>query len=159
MTARNGSVVQWTSYNLPKEINGSGVSSFLSYGPDRQRFKQIGNYVGGQETTHYVGGILQKVVTPTRTHFKHLIAAPGGVVAIYNRRDDATEDTIYFTKDHLGSIDSITNQAQAVQVRLSYDTFGKRRNAAGWWGAVPPGDLTAISNTSRLGYTRARAPG
>ena len=153
MTARNGSVVQWTSYNLPKEINGSGVSSFLSYGPDRQRFKQIGNYVGGQETTHYVGGILQKVVAPTRTHFKHLIAAPGGVVAIYNRRDDATEDTIYFTKDHLGSIDSITNQAQAVQVRLSYDTFGKRRNEAGWWGAVPAGDLTAISNTTRLGYT------
>ncbi|NJO12121.1 MAG: RHS repeat-associated core domain-containing protein [Gammaproteobacteria bacterium] len=100
-----------------------------------------------------MGGILEKVVTPTRTHYKHLIAAPGGVVAIYNRRSDATEETIYFTKDHLGSIDSITNQAGAVQVRLSYDTFGKRRNAAGWWGAVPGADLTAIANTSRLGYT------
>ena len=77
----------------------------------------------------------------------------GAVVAIYNRRDDATEDTIYFTKDHLGSIDSITNQAQAVQVRLSYGTFGKRRNEAGWWGPVPIADLTAIANTTRLGYT------
>ncbi|NJO12120.1 MAG: RHS repeat protein [Gammaproteobacteria bacterium] len=34
MSMRNGSPIVWTSYNLPATINGSGVSSVFSYGPD-----------------------------------------------------------------------------------------------------------------------------
>lgn len=153
VATKNGSTISWTSYNYPSSIAGSGVSSQFSYGPDRQRFKQVGNYSGGTETTHYVGGILEKLVTSTRTHFKHYVAGPTGLVATYTRRTDATEDAFYFTKDHLGSVDSVTNQAGTVQVRLSFEAFGKRRKELGWAGAVPAADLTAVANTSRRGYT------
>ena len=86
---------------------------------------------------------------------KHYIAAPSGLIATYTRRVSGTplEDTFYFTHDHLGSIDSVTNQSGAVQVRLSFDAFGKRRKEAGWSGAVPSGDSTEIANTTRRGYT------
>ena len=76
-------------------------------------------------------------------------------MATYTRRATGTplEDTFYFTHDHLGSIDSVTNQSAVMQVRLSFDALGKRRNEAGWSGAVPSGDWTKIAATTRRGYT------
>ena len=47
----------------------------------------------------------------------------------------------------------MSDAAGALKVRLSYGAFGKRRNEAGWAGAVPVGDLTGIANTTRHGYT------
>ncbi len=44
-----------------------------------------------------------------------------------------------------------------MQVRLSFDAFGKRRKEAGWSGSVPAGDWTAIANTSRRAYTEHEA--
>ena len=95
------------------------------------------------------------MVTGSNTHYKHLIMAPTGLVASYVRRVNGPqfEDTFYFTHDHLGSIDSVSDAVGALKVRLSYAAFGKRRNEAGWAGAVPVGDLTGIANTTRHGYT------
>jgi RHS repeat-associated protein len=151
MTARNGSSITWYSFDMPATINSGSQSSQFSYGPDRRRFKQFANYSGGTETTYYIGGLLEKLVTPVRTHFRHQIMSPDGLVASYVRKDDSTEGISYFTKDHLGSVDSISN-ASGTTI-LSYDPFGKRRNAATWVGAPPAGDMTSIANASRHGYT------
>jgi RHS repeat-associated protein len=153
MTSRAGQSITWTSFNLPSAIGSGTPSSTFSYGPDRQRFKQVGNYTGGTETTYYVGGLMEKLVTATRTHYKHQIAGPTGLIATYNRRTDATEDTFYYTKDHLGSIDSVTDASAAIEVRLSFDAFGARRDEADWHGAPSSGEWTGIANTGRRGYT------
>ena len=154
VSAKSGATISWYSFNLPNVITGSGVSSQFWYGPSRERIKQVANFTSGSETTHYIGGIMEKVVAASNTHYRHYIAAPTGLVAAYTRRVSAPlEDTFYFTHDHLGSIDSVTNQAGAMQVRLSYDAFGERRNEAGWSGLLPPADWTAIANTTRRGYT------
>ena len=155
VSSKSGSTISWYSFNLPNVINGSGVSSQFWYGPGRERIKQVANFTSGSETTHYIGGLMEKLVSATNTHYKHYIAAPSGLIATYTRRVSGTplEDTFYFTHDHLGSIDSVTNQSGAVQVRLSFDAFGKRRKEAGWSGAVPSGDSTEIANTTRRGYT------
>ena len=154
MNSRNGNTVTWKSYNMPATINGSGgVSTTFSYAPDRQRFKEVANYAGGTETTYFVGGVLEKVIGLSVTHYKHYIAGPDGYVAAYTRRDNATEDTIYFTHDHLNSIDSVSNAAGVVQAYLAYDAFGARRNAATWSGAAPTADMTVVANTSRRGFT------
>ncbi len=160
MRRRDSSDITWFSHNYPNAINGSGgVSSTFAYDPLRQRVKQTAVYTSGTETTRYIGGLLEKVCTgatcnSTNTQYRHYIPTPNGLVGLYTRRTSGTlEDTFYFTKDHLGSIDSITNASAAVQVRLSYDAFGKRRNEAGWSGGVPAVDMTAIANTTRRGYT------
>jgi hypothetical protein len=80
-----------------------------------------------------------------RARNKHYIAGPSPL-----------EDTFYFTHDHLGSIDTVSTASGAVQVRLSYDAFGARRKEAGWNGAVPSADWTAIANSTRRGYTGCR---
>ena len=155
VSAKSGSSITWYSFNLPNVINGSGVSSQFWYGPGRERIKHVANFTSGSETTHYVGGLLEKVESASTTHYKHYIASPSGLVATYTRRATGTplEDTFYFTHDHLGSIDSVTNQSAVMQVRLSFDALGKRRKEAGWSGAVPSGDWTAIATTTRRGYT------
>ena len=159
MQTRNGSNVTWFSHNYPDVINGSGgASSTFAYDPLRQRVKHTTTGTAGNETTRYIGGLLEKVCTApcsaSDMQYRHYIPTPNGVVGVYTRRASGTlEDTFYFTKDHLGSIDSITNATGAEQVRLSYDAFGKRRNAAGWSGSVPGADMTAIANITRRGYT------
>jgi hypothetical protein len=93
-----------------------------------------------------------------RARNKHYIAGPSGLVGSYTRRTAGSplEDTFYFTHDHLGSIDTVSTASGAVQVRLSYDAFGARRKEAGWNGAVPSADWTAIANSTRRGYTGCR---
>jgi RHS repeat-associated protein len=59
----------------------------------------------------------------------------------------------YLTRDHLGSVDSVTNAAGAVEVRLSFGAFGQRRNEAAWSGNPTSGDWFGITGTTRHGYT------
>jgi len=154
MITRAGASITWSSYNYPTTINSGGLSSVFSYGPNRQRYKQVAGFSGPSTlTTWYVGGILEKVVATSTTHYKHMIYGPKGLVASYNRRSNGTIETLYYTHDHLGSVDSITSSAGAVSARLSYDLWGKRRNESGWTGALPGADWTAIGNSVRKGFT------
>jgi RHS repeat-associated protein len=152
-----GGTASWYSYNLPNTISGPGSSgtgtSQTWYGPERNRWKQVATASGITETTFYVGGLLEKVTLLGVTSWKHYITAPSGPVALYARRSDGTQSTSYFTSDHLGSADSITDASGAVQVRLSYHAFGKRRKEAGWSGSVTSSEWLAITNTSRHGFT------
>ena len=66
MTNRSGSTIAWSSYNYPVNVSASDVTGTedvqLSYGPDRQRWKQI--YTGGPtgtEKTYYIVGLMEEV--------------------------------------------------------------------------------------------------
>ena len=78
LTTRNGSSITWTSANLPATLNAAGYSATFSYAPDRARWRQVSTYAGGNETTIYVGGMLEKLTTAVRTHWKHLTPPPRG---------------------------------------------------------------------------------
>lgn len=87
------------------------------------------------------------------TSWKHYIAGGSGTIATYTRKSNGTNELHYLTRDHLGSIDSVTNSAGAVEVRLSFSSFGQRRNAATLGGNPTSGDWTDITNTTRRGFT------
>ncbi len=151
VSTRNGSTISWYSYNLPATINGGGFAATFDYAPDRSRWRQQSTYSGSSETTIYVGGLLEKFTTPTRTHWKHLIDTPSGQVQ-HVRRSDATTETYYLVGDHLGSVDAIMNAAGAVQVRTSFAAFGARRDDD-WVGLPSAAEYTATANSSRRGFT------
>jgi RHS repeat-associated protein len=50
-------------------------------------------------------------------------------------------------------VDSITNGSGAIEVRLSFASFGSRRNEATWSGNPTSGDWTGITGTTRRGFT------
>jgi RHS repeat-associated protein len=155
VTSRSGQSVTWYSYNLPNTMNGpSSNSSQFFYTPERARWKQQASYAGTNETTIYVGGLLEKVTRGSNVSWRHLICTPSGTVAQYTRRNFSTPElTHYFTHDHLGSIDSVTNASGGVEVRLSFGAFGQRRGEAGWTGNPTAGDWTKITESTRRGYT------
>jgi RHS repeat-associated protein len=159
MTSGRGASLDWTSYNYPSCIRlGSSCSgtsadySSFSYTPDRQYWKQQSNYVsGGQATTIYVGGLIEKVTTASGTDYRHMIRA-GGSTIIVSRQSSGTNSTYYVTSDHLGSSSAITNGSGGILVNSSFDAFGKRRGAS-WTGSPSAGDWTAIAGTTRRGFT------
>jgi RHS repeat-associated protein len=152
MSSRAGSALSWYSYNLPNLINyGSSYAQF-SYNANHQRWKQVANYGGTLETTHYIGGlleILQRGSAPTE--YRHQIPA-GSSLAIFTRRSDNTSATYYATSDHLGSADLVLDATAIVLSRESYTPFGARRGS-NWQGLPTAADYTAFGNTTRRGFT------
>ena len=124
-----------------------GNSSEFFYGPDRDRYKQVTIDGSGTETTVYVGGWLERVAKPSGViEYKHMIPGSEAAGAIHTRRSNGANDTRYLTKDHLGSIDTISNEAGTVLTRLSYDAFGKRRD----FGS---GALSIVNAVTHDGFT------
>ncbi|WP_127077260.1 RHS repeat-associated core domain-containing protein [Rhodomicrobium lacus] len=129
LTTGGGRVVTWTAFNMPSLIAKDLRRTEIVYGPDRARFKRVDENETGATTTFYVAGGAHEVVKrgSTVTH-KTYIAG----VAVEIEGTGATE-TLYLLKDHLGSTDVITDAMGAVQSRLSFDAWGKRRDVS--WAA------------------------
>src|SRR5690606_9101525 len=75
MNSRGGASISWYSFNMPDTIsNGTSTSQFW-YGPNRNRWKQVATYASATETTHYVGGIMEKLTVGANTAYRHYIPA------------------------------------------------------------------------------------
>jgi RHS repeat-associated protein len=155
MTSRGGDTLDWYSYNLPKKIRKGANSSEFSYGANRSRFKTITVNGSTTETTISIGALFERVSRfgNAVTEYKHYIPGVDGATAIVTRRSNAANDVRYLHKDHLGSVDTITSETGAIVVRLSYDAFGKRRNAETWSGSPTAGDWTQINAVTHQGFT------
>ena len=103
----------------------------------------------------YVAGLFERVSkTGEATKSVHYIFAGSQRIAI-RTTDNAPSpgDSLrYLHRDHLGSVDTITDETGAVLERLSYDAFGKRRTAAGESAWTDPALAIAAVNTPR-GFT------
>jgi RHS repeat-associated protein len=88
------------------------------------------------------------------TWIKNSIAGVATHIAVKNAGAPITASTRYLHKDHLGSMDVITNESGAVIQRLSFDVWGKRRENTGWaaYAAGNPGYAWQNEPITR-GYT------
>lgn len=153
MTSRGGQSISWSSYNYPTQLNTATESTNFYYGPDRQYYKQVYTGPSVTETTHYVGGLLEKVYDGTTTDWRHSIMAEGQVVAIVSRKSSGTNAVNYPLEDNQGSGSVLTNSSGTNLVRQSYNAFGLPRDGADWDGAEQSGDQSTIDGISRRGYT------
>ena len=151
---RNGFDIDWTSYNYPSVIRGSGGKKTLtfSYGPDRQRYRQ--EYVNGgvTETTQYIGGALEKVNVNGVDDFRHYVSANGQMVAIVSRKAGITT-TRYLLNDHLGSVAAIVDSSGAPILTESFDAFGARRDGEDWDSDCNCSTLAQMASITRHGFT------
>ncbi len=142
MTGGNGRTISYTSFNKPQRISANGKTLTLGYDANHQRIKKT----TGSSTTVYIGPY-EQVSIGSLNEFKHYIHAGNNLVALYTSRTTGINDTRYFHPDHLNSIDTITDELGNVVERLSYDAYGKRRQA-NWQDATSP-----IISLSNRGYT------
>ncbi len=151
MVYGNGRTTDHSSYNLPWNIvQGSNSITFV-YDADHQRMLQITN----DEITTYLSPRLDtgthfEKVNHTATgvvEYKHYIYGGDGPVAIYAVASNSTSATTrYLHKDHLGSIEAVTDESGNLVERLSYDAFGKRRLSNGV-------DAPVVAQTTQYGFT------
>jgi RHS repeat-associated protein len=146
-----GRIEIYTSFNMPQALGAPGISLAFAYSPEHQRIKQIAP--GG--TTIYLhpdnsGGLSyeKELKANGTTEHRHFITAGGQVVAVVKQTGAGTTVS-YFHRDQLGSTTAMTNEAGTVIERLAYESFGKRRFAA---GGTDPDNTIAGVNTDR-GYT------
>ncbi len=150
MTGGNGRAIAYTSFNLPTSITKGSSTLTFAYDANHARIQQAGPdgvtvYLSPRwdSGTHY-----EKT---TKSHgsveHTHYIYAGNTPVALYTVKNTSVTPVVrYLHKDHLGSIDTITDETGQVVERLSYDAFGKRRNTNGTDGPI-------TAQTTHHGYT------
>ena len=145
--------ITWTGFNMPLKISaGSSTIDFL-YDADHARVKETrmtGATVDSQ--TYFVNAgnaLFFEIETKgTITEWKHYIHAPSGLLMMRSIKSNTTALTdVYFHKDHLGSITTITSNIGAILEQNSFDAFGKRRNSNG------SDATTTINSLTRRGFT------
>ena len=152
MVTGDGRTVAYSAFDKPTQIvKGTNTVSF-TYGPDRARFKRIDVTATGTTTTHYVGGkAFEEIFKPGGTkEAKHYI----GGFAVVTETDDGVNPPVvttdYLLRDHLGSVDVITDELGQLVRKMSFDAWGQRREVN--WTAMANPTLYQSVVTTR-GFT------
>jgi RHS repeat-associated protein len=117
----------------PLPGNPSGLSVFnqseFFYGPDRARYKQVVTRSSPPDSKiiYYVGELYEEHVYGSARIRKCFIRVGNRVIAIRNAYHDGSSAIEYLHRDHLNSVDVLTDGTGAVLERTSFDAFGKRR--------------------------------
>ena len=127
MINRDGYSITYNTFNKPEVINSASGTATFNYGPDYSRYKQV----SGGKTTYYIGGLYEEVVDGATVTKK-------AYVGDYLQYTDTngTESYHYQHRDHIGSIDQITDGAGNPEGLMEFEPFGNKSEA---------GDLVDIS--------------
>ncbi|MGB9428686.1 MAG: RHS repeat-associated core domain-containing protein [Gammaproteobacteria bacterium] len=82
-----------------------------------------------------------------------MIVADGQVVAVHTIDQSGNATTSYLHSDHLGSVDTLTNDQGTVAQSMSFDAFGLRRDAGNWTYDLTPAQIATLKNDTDRGYT------
>jgi len=126
MRERPDASLIWTSFGKVREINAATDSMQFDYGPDRRRVKQV----SGNESTVFVGKHFRVDRVGEETRYTAKLLVNDEVIHVSWVKDAFGADWVgeYFIhRDHLGSLDKLTDGNGAVVASYSFDAFGRRR--------------------------------
>jgi len=133
--------ISYTPFNKVSFIsntypNGRNHEFHITYGPDNQRkFSLLAEDQGvGMPLlteTYYLGQYETKRNLPSTEQKIHYLSGPTGLFGILVQQG-SSEQLYYVLKDHLGSITGIADPSGNILEDLSYDPWGRRRNAYDW---------------------------
>ena len=141
----------WSATNKPTMISKGNVSVQFRYGPDNKRYYREDTDANNDiSKTYYIGGLMERIQKANgETVYKNYISAGGNTFAVYNY-STTQQQMRYLHKDHLGSINTITDENGDTVERFHYDAFGKR--IATSWDTNFVAEFLSSSVTTR-GYT------
>ena len=142
--------ITYTAYNKVSYIRSGTDSQSILYGPSQQRKKTVTVVDGVTETKYYCGGLYEEVQKGSETKKISYIFADGESIAIFEQSTINGDKLLYLHKDHLGSVQALTNESGALVQELSYDAWGKRRNPINW---EDYSSISAASSLTPWGFT------
>ena len=132
MIRRNGKAITWHPFPQPKRIEyGSADYAEFTYGPDRQRIKQVAKTGAATVTTLYIGPHFEVEIRGTQRRYRSTVFANGEAIYSQVEQDSpAAMDAYFLHRDHQGSVDTLSRVIGSGSQVLAqrFDAFGKRRN-------------------------------
>jgi RHS repeat-associated protein len=117
--------IEYTASNLPRLIQSGNESTSFAYDGTGERVLKT----GPRDTVVSVGGLYERRVSQGIAAHIFLVPGEGRIVAQYATGDRGTTfHGVYLHDDHLGSIESVTDQQAGWMERRAYDPFGTRQN-------------------------------
>ena len=129
------------SFNKPSSITGVGARSGFRYDSENNLMTHTSVASGQTNVMTYVGGIYERNASSLRIEHRHFVGVGGTVVAIHTASTGQPSQLRFVHKDHLGSVQSITDLSGAAVERFSYDPHGRRRGDN--WEEVPSGSRSS----------------
>ncbi len=148
----------WNARNLPEVILVGDSPTTTTptaredfyYGPDGERYYKKSTYQAAEgqriEHTFYVGSFEEIIPTagPDLTRVQKTQVTENVLhVKTTNALLQVTEAIEYLHRDHLGSVERITDENGYELQVLAYDPFGARRNSD-WIGAISPAEFATL---------------
>ena len=129
----DGRTVAYAAFGKATSIARDGRSSAFAHGPDRSRFRRTDTDPQGNETTTLYLGSVEKV---TRPDGGTLVRRRIGGTAIEIEGPAAgscgADPVRYVLRDHLGSVDRLTDAKGAEAQSMSFGAWGARRSPDDW---------------------------
>ncbi|MDD4192015.1 MAG: hypothetical protein PHI28_11830, partial [Mangrovibacterium sp.] len=140
--------IDYSSFNKVPRITEGNSEVRFTYGPEyaRRIMERYENSI--LVSTKIYVGLYEKEVNGTDVKEFHYLNAGDGLFAIYTRVNQSGGSLAYVLKDHLGSIQCLTDESGALTEELSFDAWGRRRNPT-TWQPLPMGG----SYQTSLGFT------
>jgi len=144
-------IVTYSSSSKPVSIINGATEMRFTLNPTDVRVKEK-TYISGTvvKDKTIVGSTFERIRVGTSVEDLHYVNGPEGPVAIVSRKTGALENTKYLLLDHLGSIQTVTNESAAIQGTLSFDSWGNRRDSQSWQPAVSP--ITSVVDRGFTGH-------
>ena len=130
--------IQYTSFNKISKIRSGDNVLELTYGPSKQRIVAVLNEGKYKTTKVYFDNLYEKITKLGEvTKRKCYVFAAGkcvAVVEIKGREYSSNQEsrTYYVHHDYLGSVQAYSDPSYKLAVELSYDAWGRRRDAQTW---------------------------
>lgn len=142
--------ITYTANNKVSYISSGNNSQSITYGPAQERKKTVTVVDGVIETKYYCGGLYEEVIKGGEVKKINHIFADGESIAIFEQSSVNGDKLFFLHKDHLGSIQALTNEAGVLVQELSYDAWGKRRNPLNW---EDYGSISGANSMTPRGFT------
>ncbi len=132
-------VFTYSTFDKVTRVQNEGRITQFYYGTNRNRYKRIDVDTEGKQTkTLYVGSVEKVYYHDGIVHWKRNIGGIAQITHKFNANgSEADADLLFLHKDHLGSINLITDvQGNSVQ-QMAFDPWGERRTTESWQTLLP----------------------
>lgn len=154
ISASNGQQITYSSFNKPTQITQGTTNLSFKYNPEHARYQQT--IVRNGQTTEllYLDKLFEQETKNGVAQYKSHIFAGGVAVAVHSEYSNGTSEKMrYLHRDHLGSIESITDERGQLDNSLSFDAWGQRRSEQ--WGVLSEQEALELARNMDLhrGFT------
>ena len=159
ISSSDGRTLQYSTFDKVVEVRKGNHQVNFNYSPHRNRYRRIDrdSSSGQTKTTYYLGAV--EIIDNSNGQREYKRQLGDAIETIrYQGNSFLQQSTHYLLQDHLGSVDVIVDHLGNIEQELSFDAWGKRRNASDWQAQLatqhlPLSAFGTLNSITTRGYT------